>query len=50
MPHCKLTPELVVSARVRVASGESQTLLAAELGISVAQMSRIIRRTRWTYV
>lgn len=50
MPHCKLSPDLVRDARARVANGEMQKTLASELGISVAQISRIIRRTRWTYL
>lgn len=50
MPHCKLTPEIVKSARDRVEKGESQKDVASDIGVSVAQMSRIIRRTRWTYV
>lgn len=50
MPHSKLTPEIVKMARDRVEKGESQKTVAADIGVSVAQMSRIIRRTRWTYV
>ncbi len=50
MPHCKLTPDDVRNARQRAAAGEQQKIIAAELGISVAQMSRIIRGLRWTYV
>jgi len=50
MPHSKITAEMVASARSRVALGETQSSIAKEYGISVAQMSRIIRGTRWTYV
>ncbi len=50
MPHCKLSPELVIAARQRVANGELQRVIANELGICAAQMSRIIRRKRWRYV
>lgn len=50
MPHCKLTPEIVAAVRSRAAGGETQKSLALEVGISVAQMSRIIRRKRWTYL
>lgn len=50
MPHTKITREQVLDARERVSKGETQTALAKELGICVAQMSRIIRRTRWTHV
>lgn len=50
MPHCKLSAEAVTDARRRIASGEMQKTLAEELGISVAQMSRIVRNKRWTYL
>lgn len=50
MPHSKLTADLVRLARERVALGEMQKDLARDLGVSVAQMSRIVRGTRWTYV
>lgn len=50
MPHSKLTAEMVVAAKSRVAAGETQSSVAAELGISVGQMSRVIRGTRWTYL
>jgi hypothetical protein len=50
MPHCKLSSEQVLQARARVAAGEVQRDLAAELKISVAQMSRIVRGKRWTYL
>lgn len=50
MPHSKMTASDVVSARCRAAAGEKQSILAAEFGISVAQMSRIINGTRWKYV
>ena len=50
MPHSKLTAALVVSARTRVANGELQSVIARELGISMGQMSRIIKHQRWTYV
>lgn len=48
MPHSKLTQEIVNAARQRAASGEKQCNLAREYGVSVAQMSRVIRGTRWT--
>lgn len=50
MPHCKLSEDIVRSVRERVSNGEMQKEIAAEVGISVAQMSRIIRRKRWVYV
>jgi len=50
MPHSKMDAEMVVEARTRVAAGETQSAVAKEMKVSVAQMSRIIRRTRWTYV
>lgn len=50
MPHCKLSPTKVRDARERVRRGELQKDLAKELGVSVAQISRIIRGTRWTYI
>lgn len=50
MPHSKLTAEIVRDARRRALEGETQSSLAHEYGISVAQMSRVIRGTRWTYV
>ncbi len=48
MPHSKMNAELVASARARAESGEKQCVLAKEYGISPAQISRIIRGTRWT--
>jgi len=45
--NAKMTAEKVEIARKRVAGGEKQSSLAREMGISVAQMSRIIRGTRW---
>lgn len=50
MPHSKMTPEMVMLARERYSHGEKQKDLATEYGVSVAQMSRIIRRTRWVYL
>lgn len=50
MPHSKMTQEMVASARERHSKGEKQKDLAAEYGVSVAHMSRIIRGTRWTHV
>jgi len=50
MPHSKITAEMVASARSRVALGETQSSIAKEYGICVAQMSRIIRGTRWAHV
>ncbi len=50
MPHSKMTMETVSSAKLRHSAGEKQKDLANEFGISVAQMSRIIRGTRWTHV
>lgn len=50
MPHSKMTPEMVALARARHADGEKQKDLAVEFGVSVGQMSRIIRGTRWTYL
>lgn len=50
MPHSKLTQENVLVARKRISDGEKQCAVAKEMGISVAQMSRIIRGTRWTYL
>lgn len=48
MPHSKMTPETVAMARDRVAGGEKQCVVARDFGISVGQMSRIVRGTRWT--
>lgn len=48
MPHSKMTQETVAAARLRATAGEKQSALAAEYEISPAQMSRIIRGTRWT--
>lgn len=50
MPHTKITRDQVKNARERVRNGETQTALAKELGICGAQMSRIIRRKRWTHM
>ncbi len=50
MPHCKLSKEKVIDARRRVKAGEMQKTLALELGVSVAQMSRIIRGKGWRYI
>lgn len=48
MPHTKLSDELVRKARERVSAGEKQCVIAREYGVSVAQMSRVIRGKRWT--
>lgn len=50
MPHSKMNADKVTQCRLRAANGEKQSALAAEFGVSVAQMSRIIRGTRWTTV
>ena len=50
MPHCKISAEKVREARSRVAAGTKQNVIATEFGISVAQMSRVIRGTRWKYI
>jgi hypothetical protein len=50
MPHSKMTAQLVLQVRQRVMNGETQSKIAAEFGISVAQMSRIINKTRWKNV
>ena len=47
MPHSKMTEEKVMEARLRASNGERQNVLAKEYGICGAQMSRIIRGTRW---
>jgi hypothetical protein len=46
----KVTEADVVAMRRRVASGETQASIASEYGISVAQMSRIVRGKRWAHV
>ena len=46
----KLTAEKVTAMRARAAAGEVQSDLAREYGISVAQMSRIVRGLRWAHV
>lgn len=48
MPHSKMDADKVRQCRERASNGEKQVKLAAEFGLSVAQMSRIIRGTRWT--
>ncbi len=47
MPHTKLNPEMVRSARQRVAAGEKQITVAREMGVCVATMSRVIQGKRW---
>jgi hypothetical protein len=48
MPHTKMTHEKVAEARRRVSAGDMQKTVAADMGVSVATMSRIIRGLRWT--
>ena len=50
MPHSKMTADQVLDARNRVAGGEMQKTVAKEMNVSGAQMSRIIRGTRWKYL
>lgn len=50
MGASKLTADIVVAIRTRVAAGEKQCDLAREFEISVAQTSRIVRGTRWAHV
>lgn len=48
----KLTESIVLEIRQRVADGPrgTQFAVAKEFGISVAQCSRIVRRTRWAHI
>ena len=46
-PRAKLTWELVAEIRGRLASGESQKVLAKEYGISTSPMNRIANNTAW---
>lgn len=50
MPHSKVTEKDVIEIRRRKDSGERQVDLAKNFNISVAQVSRIINRTRWSHV
>lgn len=50
MPHSKVSAEDVQTIRNRVAAGDVQRAVAADMGISVSQVSRIINGTRWGYV
>lgn len=49
MSH-KVTTDDVVAIRYLVAIGATQSSVAARFGLSAAQLSRIIRRTRWSHV
>lgn len=46
----KVTPEMVVEIRRRVASGETQTAVALDVGINFRTVSQIVRRMRWSDV
>lgn len=46
----KMTEAMVLDIRARVAGGEMQMSLASYYKISVAQVSRIVRRLRWAHV
>jgi hypothetical protein len=50
IPHAKLTDATVREIRRRVDAGETQAAVARDVGISVAQMSRIVRGLRWKHV
>lgn len=43
----KLTADLAVIVRARVAKGEMQKVIAAELGLSEACISNVVRRKTW---
>lgn len=49
-PVARLTAELVLSARRRVAAGGLQKDVAAELNVSTATMSDIINRRTWAHL
>lgn len=46
--HAKLTRAIAAEVRARVAAGELQTAVAADLGVWPAQISRIVRGERWS--
>ncbi len=46
----KITEDIVKQIRERVTKGESQTKLANEFGLGIAQISRIVSRKRWAHV
>lgn len=50
IPHCKITEAIVREIRRRVYKGEVQRVIAQEIGLSVAQISRIVRGKRWSHV
>lgn len=49
-PYAKLTTEQVLAIRERYAHGELQRVLAAEYGVRIQAISRIIRRERWAWL
>ena len=48
--YSKLTVEKVRSIRARVAAGEAQNAIAAELGLSTGCISGVIHRRTWRHV
>lgn len=48
--HAKITEQQVREIRMRREQGEMPLALATEYGISVAQVRRIIKRTKWKHV
>jgi hypothetical protein len=48
--HARLTVATVRMARQRVQAGESQTRVAADLGVSLTTVNNAVRRTSWRHV
>ena len=46
-PNCKISPAVVADIRARRAAGETVTGIAADVGLSKAQVSRIANGLRW---
>jgi uncharacterized protein (DUF433 family) len=49
-PMARLTDAQVRAIRQRHANGEVDTRLAADFGMSLTQIGRIVRRELWTHI
>lgn len=49
-PRARFSEEEVVQIRLRITSGETQTAVAAELGVNQTTISALVRRRSWSHV
>lgn len=49
-PNARLTTGAIQAIRIRAKAGETQALLAAEFGVGIAHINRIVHRKTWRHV